>query len=244
LEEEIMSEYITDPELLKQLNEGVQTPSTAPAQSEYVTDPELLKQLGTPEQPLQAPVNPTDYAMGQAAISGARPAAQTAYSLTGGIRDLTNVGKNLAAISPEGAKEILSSPLQAAKAYVQGHPFVQGGVGGAARGIGSALTAPLTAPENLFTLPYTMSAYEQEKIRQNPNAAGLESNPYAQTVRGEAKTQGSAGEANRMKATAEMPYGNVTPEEKRLLDEDRMMRQNIRKKAYEKVMGPIAPGSF
>ena len=235
-----MSEYITDPELLKQLNGGGDTTPS----NEYVTDPELLKQLGSPERGLEAPVNPTDYAAGQAVMSGARPAAQAAYSMTAGVRDLANIGKNLSAISPEGIKEIVSSPLQTAKAYVQGHPFIQGGVGGAARGIGGALTAPLTAPENLFTLPYTMSAYEQEKIRQNPNAPGLESNPYAQVQRGEATTQGRAGEANRMKATADMPYGNVTPEEKRILDEDRMMRQNIRKKAYEKVMGPISPGAL
>jgi len=238
-------EYISDPELLKQLNEGVQTPSTEQEpSSEYISDPELLKQLGQPEQPLQAPVNPADYAMGQAAISGARPALEAGYSLTGGMRDLYNVGKNLTNVSPAGMAEMASSPLQTAKAYLSGHPFIQGGVGGVARGVGGALTAPLTAPENLFTLPYSMSAYEQEKIRQNPNGPQYANNPYAQTVRGEASTQNKAGQANQMKAVANMPYGNVSPEEKRILDEDAAMRSNIRKKAYEKVMGPVAPGSF
>ena len=240
-----MSEYITDPELLSQLNEGSKTePSTEPAGSEYVTDPELLKQLGTPENQLQAPANPVDYAAGQAAISGTRPGMQAAHGLTGGMRDLYNVGKNIAAISPEGLKEMVTSPVQTAKAYLRGHPFVQGGIGGAARGVGSALTSPLTAPENLFTLPYTMSAYEQEKIRQNPNAPGLENNPYAQTVRGEASSQGRAGAANQMKATANMPYGNVTPAERAMLEQDAIMKTAIRKKAFDKVMGPVAPGSF
>lgn len=238
------NEYVTDPELLKQLNEGVQSPSTEQPTSEYITDPELLKQLGQPENPMQAPVNPAEYGAAQAVMSGARPAAQSAYSLTGGVRDLANIGKNLASISPEGIKEIASSPLQTAKAYLRGHPFIQGGMGGAARGVGSALTAPLTAPENVFTLPYTMSAYEQEKIRQNPYAQGLESNPYAQTVRGEASTQGRAGSANQMKALTSMPYGNVTPQEKAMLDEDMRIKSAIRKKAFEKVMGPVVPGSF
>lgn len=235
-----MSDYITDPELLKQLNEGSNQPS-----SEYVTDPELLKQLGTPE-PGSAMIeaNPADYAATQGLISGARPAAQTAYNLTGGVRDLANVGKNLMSISPEGLKEIVSSPIQTAKAYVGGHPFVQGGVGGIARGVGSALTAPLTAPENLFTVPYTMAAYEQEKIRANPTLPEYQNNPYAQVVRGEASTQGRAGAANQMRAITSMPYGNVTPQERAMLDEDARMRSAIRKKAFEKVMGPVAPGSF
>jgi hypothetical protein len=239
-------EYISDPELLKQLNEGVQTPSSEPAQqsSDYITDPELIKQLGIPENPMQAPVNPADYAIPQAVMSGARPALEAGYGLTGGMRDLFNVGKNLTNVSPAGMAEMASSPLQTAKAYLRGHPFIQGGVGGAARGVGGALTAPLTAPENLLTLPYTMSAYEQEKIRQNPNAPGLESNPYAQTVRGEAKTQGQAGAANQMKAVANMPYGNVSPAERELLDQDAKMKSAVRKKAFEKVMGPVAPGSF
>jgi hypothetical protein len=87
-----------------------------------------------------------------------------------------------------------------------------------------------------------MAAYEQEKIRANPNAPGLEYNPYAQTVRGQAATQGSAGAANQMRTVANMPYGNVNAQERARLDEDRRMRENIRKRAYERVMGPVAPG--
>jgi hypothetical protein len=41
-----------------------------------------------------------------------------------------------------------------------------------------------------------------------------------------------------------MPYGNVSPEERAMLNADAVMRTNIRKKAYEKVMGPVAPSNF
>jgi hypothetical protein len=109
-----------------------------------------------------------------------------------------------------------------------------------ARGAGSALAAP----ESAFLLPYNMAAYEQAKIRANPTAPGLEYNPYAQTVRGETQRQSRAGEANRMRALANMPYGNVTPQERAMLEQDQQMRQAVRKKAFDKVMGPVAPGSF
>lgn len=105
-------------------------------------------------------------------------------------------------------------------------------------------TGALLAPESAFLMPYNMAAYEQAKIRANPTAPGLEYNPYAQTVRGEATTQGRAGAANQMRTVANMPYGNVSAQERAILEQDRMMRENIRKKAYEKVMGPVVPGSF
>ena len=122
------------------------------------------------------------------------------------------------------------------------------------RGIGSALVAP----ESAFTLPYNMAAYEQAKIRQNPTAPGLEYNPYAQTVRGEVGsqapstlvarqqvgTQNMAGAANQMRTVANMPYGNVNSQERAMLDEDARMKNAIRKKAFQKVMGPVVPGSF
>lgn len=224
-----MSEYVNDPELLKQLNTD-----------EYVSDPELLAKLNSKGEN----VSPGDYLSVQAGMSAARPAAQAAYDLTAGTRDLVNVAKNVARATPGGIAEMVKNPMQTAKAYAMGHPFLQGGVGGIARGVGGAIAAPLTAPENLFTVPYSMAAYEQEKIRQNPTSPEYASNPYAQVVRGEAATQGRAGAANQMRATANMPYGNVTPEERAMLDEDAKMRQNIRRKAYEKVMGPVVPGSF
>lgn len=192
----------------------------------------------------EQPLSPGDIAATQGVMSGARVGAQTAYDLTGGARDLLKIGKNVAGMSPQGLKEVVTNPLQTAKAYVMGHPFLGQGVGGMAQTAAGKVLAPIAAPENLFTAPYSMAAYEQEKIRQNPNAPGLEYNPYAQVQRGEAQTQGQAAAANQMRSVANMPYGNVSPQERRILDEDRMMRQNIRKKAYEKVMGPVVPGSF
>ena len=111
--------------------------------------------------------------------------------------------------------EFIGSPIKYAKelasAYVAGHPYAgkvldtpfKAMPGAAARGLLSAAVAP----ENMFTLPYTMAAYEQEKIRANPTAPGLEYNPYAQTVRGEYPTQGAAGAANTRQAVANMPTG-------------------------------------
>lgn len=100
------------------------------------------------------------------------------------------------------------------------------------RGIGSALAAP----ESAFTLPYNLAAYEQEKIRANPQAPGLEYNPYAQQVRGEYPTQGAAAAANRQRAIAGQQYGGVTPEERAILDQDRL-NMAIRLKAAKKVLG-------
>lgn len=230
-----MSDYVTDPGLLAQLND-----------TEYVSDPSLLEKLNAPEQN----VNPGDYASIQAGMS-ARPYAQLAYEATGGVRDLANIAKNLTGVQAHGYKEMLANPVQTAKAFIGGYPtlqkgldFVRQGGTGMAKSMAGAALSPLTVPENLFTVPYTMAAYEQEKIRQNPNMPGLEYNPFAQVQRGEAQTQGQAAASNQMRAIANMPYGNVSPEERRILEEDRMMKDAIRKKAFQKVMGPVVPGSF
>lgn len=225
-----MSEYITDPGLLSQLNK-----------TEYVSDPTLLAKLNG-EEPA---VNFGDYASVQAGMSAARPYAQAAYDLTGGMRDAANIAKNLVTqVGPEGLKEIVTHPVQTAKAYLGGHPAISQGLRGMTSSGVSKVLSPLASPENLLTLPYTMSAYEQEKIRQNPDLPQYQNNPYAQAYRGEAQTPGRAAAANQMKATANMPFGNVTPEERALLEEDARMKSAIRKKAFEKVMGPVAPGSF
>lgn len=107
---------------------------------------------------------------------------------------------------------------------------VKSGAGKLASGVGrvgGAVARGLMAPESAFLMPYQMAAYEQEKIRQNPNAPGLEYNPYAQTVRGEYDTQGQAGAANARRAVINAPYGNVTAEERRILDEDRKRKMQM-----------------
>jgi len=53
------------------------------------------------------------------------------------------------------------------------------------------------------------SRRQREQIEANPNAPGLEFNPYAQTLRGEAKTVGQAGQENINRAVGQMKWGEV-----------------------------------
>lgn len=222
---------------------------------------EAARSLGAPPSDLlQAPPQPQEYALGQAVMSGVRPAVESAIGVgkygVETAKNIADIGRNMLNWTPEAWKEVVSHPVQTAKAYVQTMPafrdipgqttgqMVRGGVGQLAASGARALGSMVAAPESVVTMPYTMAAYEQEKIRQNPQAPGLEFNPYAQTVRGEAATQGRAGAANQMRTVANQPYGNVNPQERAILDQDRMMRQNIRKRAYDRVMGPVAPGTF
>jgi len=185
----------------------------------------------------------------QAGMAAARPALGVVATQAD---DAYKLAKIAGQVTPRIAGQFMSTPIQSAKdlasAYVAGHPMAGRALdvplkavpGMAARGLASAVAAP----ESAFLMPYNMAAYEQAKIRANPNAPGLEFNPYAQTVRGQAATQGQAGAANQMRTVANMPYGNVNPQERAILDEDRRMRENIRKKAYDRVMGPVVPGTF
>jgi len=241
-----MSDYITDPELLKQLNAG-EKPT-----DEYVSDPALLQQLnqGVPtvqQQMLTAPPEAGADALTAIAPGAARPAVQAYWQgpAKGGIRDMAQMASILSQATPETAAELAKNPLEVAKAYVQGHPWYGNAKAMPARAAGFAgglAGGMLAAPENAVMLPYGMAAYEQEKIRANPYAPGLQNNPYAQVQRGEATTQSRAGAANQMRTVANQPYGNVNQQERARLEQDRMMRDNIRKKAYERVMGPVAPG--
>ena len=95
-------------------------------------------------------------------------------------------------------------------------------------------------PANMFALPYQMAGYEQEKIRANPTAPEYQTNPYAQAYRGEYATQGQAGAANRRNAIASQQYGGLTQEEQDILEQDRIARE-VRRKAAQKALGPIAP---
>jgi hypothetical protein len=191
----------------------------------------------------------SDTAMTQAGIAAVRPVAGAVAAQAG---DAVKLARIAGQVTPNIVGEFLSTPIKSAKeltaAYLAGHPMAgkvldmpfKAMPGAALRGLGAAVAAP----ESAFLMPYNMAAYEQEKIRANPNAPGLEYNPYAQVQRGEAATQGRAGAANQMRAVANMPFMGVNPQERAILEQDRMMRENIRKKAYEKVMGPVVPGSF
>lgn len=109
-----------------------------------------------------------------------------------------------------------------------------------ARGVGGAIVSGLTAPESLLAMPYQGAAYEQEQIRQNPNAPEYANNPYAQMYRGEAPTQGAAGAANRRQAIAGQQYGGLSQQEQDILQQDAITKQ-IRLKAAQKALQPIAP---
>jgi hypothetical protein len=140
-------------------------------------------------------------------------------------------------------KEIAGNAFSAAKNMVgQGAGTLATG----ARNVGGALLRGAMAPESLFALPYQMAAYEQEKIRANPTAPGLEYNPYAQTVRGEYATQGQAGAANTRRAVINAPFGNVNPQERAILEQDRQekMRRMMQMEAARRVSGPVAPQQF
>jgi hypothetical protein len=191
----------------------------------------------------------SDTAVAQAGMAAVRPTAGIVASQAGDAAKLARIAGQ---VTPNIVGEFLSTPITSAKnltsAYLAGHPMAGQALntplkampGALMRGLGAAVAAP----ESAFLMPYNMAAYEQEKIRANPNAPGLQSNPYAQTVRGEAATQNRAGAANQMRTVANMPYGNVSAQERAMLDEDARMKNAIRKKAFEKVMGPVVPGSF
>lgn len=205
------------------------------AQEDFDPDQYLTETTSEPSMTPNATV-----AAGQAL---ARPAGAAAGTVA---RDVGKVGSILYnTVTPNTVGEVLSRPLyyagEGVKAFFGGLPGSNMTMKQAVPALGRGLVSAAVAPESLLTLPYNMAAYEQEKIRANPNAQGLQYNPYAQTVRGEAATQGQAGAANQMRTVANMPYGNVNPQERNILEQDRMMRENIRKKAYERVMGPVAP---
>lgn len=207
------------------------------------------------------------YAGGPLAASGTK-SAMAAYleksPVLSNLRDTASVVQNVAnRVSPQGLTEMVNNPVSTAKAFVQGMPFykyatnpstILPALGSTA---GRAIGGALAAPENIMTMPYSMAAYEQAKIRSDPNNPAYATNPYGQTIRGEYPTMGSAAAANQRQAITNMPSGYTpTPQEAQNImqsGDQRMigiyggpdkLNQLIRQKAAEKVLGPIAPGSF
>jgi len=211
-------------------------------------------------QMLTAPPEPADnVAAGMAGM--ARPLAQAYYEgpAKGGVRDLASMANIAKQVTPEVAVELAKNPIEVAKAYIQGHPWygkasaIPGRVAGfAGRTVGGALTAP----ESAVLLPYNMAAYEQEKIKQNPNAPEYADNPYAMVQRGEVPvqtgrarspeflgdvtarsgiftaqpvaTQAAAGEMNRRAALLNQRYGSmVNAQEQQILQADRQRQIQI-----------------
>lgn len=190
-------------------------------------------------------------------------AAQTAKFgagvAAGQLKDYAKIGNilyNNASLSNVG--QFLAEPItntgKAVSAYVAGHPTLGnitsstpkeamaalGRGAGMMGNVGRSLVQGALAPESAFLLPYQMAAYEQEKIRQDPNAPGLERNPYAMTVRGEAPTVGQAGAMNQRRAVMSMPITGVNAEERKILEEDQKKRLEmlIRYEAAKRIIGP------
>jgi hypothetical protein len=175
------------------------------------------------------------------------------------VKDYATIGKILyqnASLDNVGQflKEPVANTGKAIGAYVAGHPTLsnitgstpQQAVAALGRGAGNVanfgrtLAAGAVMPESAFLLPYQMAAYEQEKIQQDPNAPGLERNPYAMAYRGEAPTQGAAGAMNQRRAVMSMPITGVNAEEKRMLEEDQKRRLEMltRYEAAKRIIGP------
>lgn len=194
--------------------------------------------------------------LAQGAVNTAKFGADVAV---GQVKDYANIGKILyqnASLDNVGQflKEPVTNTGKAIGAYVAGHPTLsnitgstpQQAVAALGRGAGNVanfgrtLAAGAVMPESAFLLPYQMAAYEQEKIQQNPNAPGLERNPYAMAYRGEAPTQGAAGAMNQRRAVMSMPITGVTAEEKRILEEDQKRRLEMltRYEAAKRIIGP------
>lgn len=134
------------------------------------------------------------------------------------------------AIMPEGAPGVSPTTLSAGA-----NPAFDAAM---ARPYGAGPVLSSAVPAAAFSAPYAMAAYEQSKIRGNPNAPGLENNPYAQQYRGEYATQGAAGAANQRQAVAGQQYGGLSQQEQDMLQQDAIDRA-IRLKAAKKVLqGP------
>lgn len=205
---------------------------------------ELAKQQD--QQRLQGTPAPAAYAAPAvvgAAAGAVRPLSQGAATVN--ARDAMSIAKNASAWTPNALTEVITHPVRTLQAYVQGHPMANTPIrqiaGGIGKNIAGAAIQGAMAPENILMAPYMMAGYEQAKIRENPVAPEYATNPYAQMYRGEFPTQGAAGAANRRQAIAGQQYGGLTADEQAILEQDRM-DQAIRRKAFNKAMGPVAPG--
>lgn len=195
------------------------------------------QQAPAQNQMLQAPPNPVEYTAPQAmsmAAGAISPALgmDAAKGATANIRDAVKVGSMLSQMPVgEFMQKPISNTAKLAGSYLTGHPYITA-AGNVARGA----VGGLFAPESAVLMPYQMAAYEQEKIRQNPTAPGLEYNPYAQVQRGEFPTQRSAGAANQRMAIANQRYGGLTPQEQSILDKDRL-NMAVRMQAAKRILG-------
>lgn len=157
-----------------------------------------------------------------------KPLATTAVDIAGLLSHGLPYGSLL-----DQAKNVLSGTgPTVGEALTRG----SGSLAQGAKAAGGAIARGLVAPESAFAAPYQMAAYEQEKIRANPNAPEYANNPYAMQQRGQAPTQGAAGAMNQRRAVAGQQYGGISAEDQARLEDDKMKRM-IRYTALKKALG-------
>lgn len=99
--------------------------------------------------------------------------------------------------------------------------------------------ARVAGPVGNAMLAYDMAnqfAENKQRIEANPSAPGLEYNPYAQQLRGQAPSVAAAGAMNRRSAIAGQQYGGLTQQEQAILEKDRLNMQ-MRVQAAKRVLG-------
>jgi len=185
---------------------------------------------------------------------------------TRAVTEVADLVSDIGRVTPKGLAQNIGHPFQTLSGLpgALAERFAGGNyekpIGEIIKGAGKSLLNPANiknaaagvgamalGPENMFAAPYQMAAYEQEKIRQNPNAPGLETNPYAQMTRGEAATQGQAGAMNRRQAIAGQQYGGLTTQEQQMLQQDRQRQieiQNKKIKAQQVLQQPPTAQNF
>jgi hypothetical protein len=205
-----------------------------------------------------SPVNPYGTTLGEAGSaikSGVQGAASRIGSaslgtMASGAADVYAAMHGLPPVATVAKKAIQSVMPGSGTTVAEGISALGQGaksMAGGAMNVGKTLAQGAMAPENMFLAPYQMAAYEQAKIRANPTAPGLESNPYAQTVRGEAVTQGQAGAGNAQRALIGQQYGGLSPEEQAIMQQERqrqMMQQQKMQKAKTVLAQPPTPQNY
>jgi len=142
---------------------------------------------------------------GQVGIVAAEPAVKIGAAATRGLWNTpitsftgavthplataVNVAKGIESLAPMVEETVTHGPVShtAQRAMTLGEGVLASG-----RNIGAALASP----ESAFAMPYNMAAYEQAKIRANPNAPEYKNNPYAMQIRGQSPTQEIAARQN------------------------------------------------
>lgn len=73
----------------------------------------------------------------------------------------------------------------------------------------AAPAAPYALAAGALAAPFIAAGISKRKIDEDPNAPGLQFQPYAMSVRGEAKTEGQAGRQNRDRAVRQFKWGEI-----------------------------------